>query len=161
MHIYIYIGLLQCIFCRYIYTPTNMYTSWLSANLTIPSEVRPFLALAVKCQGQLHWRPPDNNQRRSTHPQSSPELQHGTRRCPEGMWPNPKDFTISKGFLVTASKLWNSSTKYDNGTEIISSVDSLMSQNYNKTNNHSLKFGVQALCLKSHPNVIANLVTSL
>lgn len=68
-----------------------------------------------------------------------------------GMWPNPKDFTISKGFLVTASKLWNSSTKYDNGTEIISSVNSLISPNYNKTSYHSLKLGVQALCLKSHP----------
>lgn len=80
--------------------------------------------------------------------------QHGTdRRCPEGMWPvSPKDFTISKGFLgEQPPKLWNSSTKYDNGTETISSVNSLISQNDNKTSYHSLKFGVQALGQKSHP----------
>ena len=122
---------------------------------------RPFLTLAVKCQGQLHWRPPDNNQRRSTHPQSSPELQHGTRRCPWNVT-QPKGFHDFQGFFWwQPQKLWNSSTKYDNGTETISSVDSLMSQNDNKTSYHSLKFGGSSSLSKISSNVIANLVTSL
>ena len=77
-------------------------------------------------------------------------MQHGSD-LPLECNPTQRISTKQGVFLVTASKLWNSSTKYDNGSEIISSVDSLMSQNYNKTNYHSLKFGVQALCLKSHP----------